>query len=107
MVLVSSNHNFHQLVTDRVRVYEDVKNTRWDVAAVREPYQLAQPREVSVYQQDRAGLSAAASALTRGPARAATARQATGTAARDGAVLRPPIRPGRHPEALSHSRDQL
>jgi 5'-3' exonuclease, N-terminal resolvase-like domain len=50
VIIVSADHDFHQLVSDRVRVYDDVKKTLWDTEAVTEHYQLVEPREVSVYK---------------------------------------------------------
>ena len=34
VIIVSADHDFHQLVTERVRVYDDVKKTLWDIEAV-------------------------------------------------------------------------
>ena len=50
VIIVSADHDFHQLVTERVRVYDDVKKALWDIAAVTNHYQLVVPREVSVYK---------------------------------------------------------
>jgi hypothetical protein len=47
---VSADHDFHQLVDDRVRVFDDVKKKLWDRAAVKAHYQLREPREVSTYK---------------------------------------------------------
>jgi hypothetical protein len=49
-LIVSSDHDFHQLVSDRVRVFDDVKKKLWDIAAVKVHYQLRDPREVSAYK---------------------------------------------------------
>jgi hypothetical protein len=49
-IIVSSDHDFHQLVDERVRVFDDVKKTLWDVAAVKAHYRLREPREVSTYK---------------------------------------------------------
>jgi 5'-3' exonuclease len=50
VIIVSADHDFHQLVTERVRVYDDVKKVMWDIEAVTQHYQLVVPREVSVYK---------------------------------------------------------
>jgi 5'-3' exonuclease len=50
IIIVSADHDFHQLVTERVRVYDDVKKAMWDIEAVTQHYQLVVPREVSVYK---------------------------------------------------------
>ena len=50
VIIVSADHDFHQLVTERVRVYDDVKKALWDIEAVTNHYQLVVPREVSVYK---------------------------------------------------------
>jgi hypothetical protein len=49
-VIVSSDHDFHQLVGERVRVFDDVKKKLWDAAAVKAHYGLREPREVSAYK---------------------------------------------------------
>jgi DNA polymerase I len=49
-IIVSSDHDFHQLVDERVRVFDDVRKKLWDVAAVKAHYRLREPREVSTYK---------------------------------------------------------
>jgi hypothetical protein len=50
LVIVSCDHDFLQLVDDRVRVFDDVRKTMWDAKAVRAHYKLKTPREVSAYK---------------------------------------------------------
>jgi DNA polymerase-1 len=47
VIIVSADKDFHQLVSERVRVYDDVKKELWDPSAVRALYQVEEPREVS------------------------------------------------------------
>jgi DNA polymerase-1 len=50
LVIVSCDHDFLQLVDDRVRVFDDVRKSMWDAKAVRKHYHLKTPREVSAYK---------------------------------------------------------
>ncbi len=49
VIIVSADHDFHQLVTERVGVYDDVKKQLWDIEAVTNHYQLAVQALVARY----------------------------------------------------------
>ena len=50
VIIVSADHDVHQLVTERVRLYDNVKKVLWGIETVTTHYQLVVPREVSVYK---------------------------------------------------------